>query len=95
MKVNPIAAAEGSARAQGNAHGLLRQLQEGTFRGASIEKHRARFADRLAAAHEDAVESSTDAATTDPTKADTAPRQIASTPDGLAPRIGQYVDYVV
>lgn len=29
------------------AHGLVRQLQEDTFNGASAEKHRARYAERL------------------------------------------------
>lgn len=45
MKVSPVDAA--GTPGKGHAYGLVRQLQEGTFNGASIEKHTARFADRL------------------------------------------------
>ena len=54
MKVEPTAAVQShppvhshEPRTKAKAHGLVRQLQEDTFNGASAEKHRARFADRL------------------------------------------------
>ena len=45
MKVSAVEGIGPSPR--GHAYGLVRQLQEGTFKGASIEKHQARYADRL------------------------------------------------
>jgi hypothetical protein len=43
-----IAAVDGVGPSpRGHAYGLVRQLQEGTFKGASVEKHRALYADRL------------------------------------------------
>lgn len=67
MRVEPHAAGLGTSETHGRnsstkakAHGLVRQLQDDTFNGASLEKHRARFADRLS---ESSVDQATDSET--------------------------------
>jgi hypothetical protein len=90
MKVKPIGAAGKSGKSAGTAHGLIRQAEEVAFHGASAGKSREHPADRRASRPKPPADV---AASPDASGAD--PSQGESTSDGLAPRIGQYVDYVV
>lgn len=78
---NPVPVRDHEPRSKAKAHGLVRQLMEDTFNGASVEIHRARFAHRLT---ESSAAPVADASTPNPSIDDTTPDDLATvSPDAV------------